>query len=728
MRRLNSFPNSQNLAIKSLFSFFSSLSKTHNTNPILLNYLIETLKIPESRALVISNKYSHIKSLEKQQTVRQFFRNVGLSDNHIQLAVSATPKILFSDINKTLKPKIELFQRLGFVGSDLGKFVSKNSFLLAVSLEKKLIPCVKIIQKILADRTTNENLIRVVSRCNWILTRDPEKSGLLRNIEYLKSCGIVGSQLSALLVRQTRLFCFEELKLRQLVLRLLDMGFSTDSRMFVHGLDALCCFSEETVDRKLDLFRSYGFSKEEFMEMFRRAPGIIRSSEGSLKSRLEFFLKEIKFKKSVLVHNPVCLTLSVENRVIPRYRVFQIVMSRGMLKKELSFRSMLLLSEENFLEKFVLSFGEDAEELLLAYKGHKLGPVTEGSEGSWYYAMKTSSGLFHHHEAVSGHFNVLSAMCLSSRVYVDSLLLVRCVGFSDTHIQLAVYRKPSILFADVNKTLKPKIGYFQQLGLVGSDLGKFISKYPNVLSASLERKLIPCVEILKEILAEDSNNEDLIRVIRRMSWDLVVIDPEKSGLLRNIEYLKSCGIVGSQLSMLLVRLPRLFCFNDLKLRQLVLRVLDMGFTTDSRMFVHGLGALCCLSEKTFDRKLDLFRSYGFSKEECIEMIRTAPRLLSASEERLKSGLDFFLKKIEFGKAVLVRRPCCMMYSIENRVIPRYRVFQIVTARRMLKKDWSFYSVLVLSEENFLNKYVLSFGDDAEELLLAYKGHKLGASS
>ncbi|KAL9462120.1 hypothetical protein AB3S75_000173 [Citrus x aurantiifolia] len=119
MRRLNSFPNSQNLAIKPLFSFFSSLSKIHNTSPILLNYLIETLKIPESRALVISNKYPHIKSLEKQQTVRQFFRNVGLSDNHIQLAVSATPKILFSDINKTLKPKIELFQRLGFVGSDL---------------------------------------------------------------------------------------------------------------------------------------------------------------------------------------------------------------------------------------------------------------------------------------------------------------------------------------------------------------------------------------------------------------------------------------------------------------------------------------------------------------------------------------------------------------------------------------------------------------------------------
>ncbi|KDO59981.1 hypothetical protein CISIN_1g042027mg [Citrus sinensis] len=285
------------------------------------------------------------------------------------------------------------------------------------------------------------------------------------------------------------------------------------------------------------------------------------------------------------------------------------------------------------------------------------------------------------------------------------------VGFSDTHIQLAVYRKPTILFADVNKTLKPKIGYFQQLGLVGSDL---------------ERKLIPCVEILKKILAEDYNNEDLIRVIRRMSWNLVM-DTEKSGLLRNIEYVKSCGIVGSQLSRLLVRQTRLFCFKEPKLRHLVSRLLEMGFSTNSRMFVYGLHALSCLSEETFDRKLELFRSYGFSKEEFMEMFRRAPGILKSSEERLKSGLEFFLKEIEFEKAVLVHILVCLTLSIENRVIPRYRVFQIVTSRGMLKKGWSFPSFLISSEENFLKKFVLSFGDDAEELLRAYKGHKLGSS-
>ncbi|GAY63494.1 hypothetical protein CUMW_226040 [Citrus unshiu] len=286
-RESNSFRNSQNFAIKSFFSFFSSVSKTPNTNSIFLNYLIETVNIPKSRALVISNKCPPIKSLQNPQNVRQFLHSVGFSDTHIQLAVYRKPTILFADVNKTLKPKIGYFQQLGLVGSDL------------------------------AEDYNNEDLIRVIRRMSWNLVMDTEKSGLLRNIEYVKSCGIVGSQLS----------------------------------------------------------RSYGFSKEEFMEMFRRAPGILKSSEERLKSGLEFFLKEIEFEKAVLVHIPVCLTLSIENRVIPRYRVFQIVTSRGMLKKGWSFPSFLISSEENFLKKFVLSFGDDAEELLRAYKGHKLDNI-----------------------------------------------------------------------------------------------------------------------------------------------------------------------------------------------------------------------------------------------------------------------------------------------------------------------------------------------------------------
>lgn len=51
--------------------------------------------------------------------------------------------------------------------------------------------------------------------------------------------------------------------------------------------------------------------------------------------------------------------------------------------------------------------------------------------------------------------------------------------------------------------------------------------------------MIPCIEVLKEILVNDTNNEDIFRVVGRQNEILT----DKSGLLRDIEFLKNCGIL-----------------------------------------------------------------------------------------------------------------------------------------------------------------------------------------
>lgn len=306
------------------------------------------------------------------------------------------------------------------------------------------------------------------------------------------------------------------------------------------------------------------------------------------------------------------------------------------------------------------------------------------------------------------------------------VLFLQNLGFSETQIRSAVRVSPHILFSDIDKTLKPKIEFFQQLGFVGSDLGKFISKNSTLLSVSLERRLIPCVEILKKILSNNENNQCLLRVLRRCNG-VVKGDPE-SRLLGNIAYLKRCGIVGSQLSMLLTRQPWLFVIQENKLRGLVSRVLDMGFVVNSRMLVYAVYTVSCMSHETFMRKLDFIRSSGFSSDECMEMFRKAPGLLRASEEKLKLGIEFFMNTIKLERSVLIRLPSCLMFSMEERVIPRYRVLQIMKSKRLLKKEPSFLHMLNLTEEVFLTKFIVKFSDHTEELLVAYKGHLLDSSS
>ncbi|KAH7565810.1 hypothetical protein JRO89_XS08G0020400 [Xanthoceras sorbifolium] len=268
------------------FYRFSSLTKipTHTPNALFFNYLIETLNLSNTEAQSISNspRFSNIKSLENPQSVLDYFRSVGLSETEIRSSVLFQPRILLSDVDRILKPKIEFFQEMGLLA--------------------------------------NHN--------------EPRKE-IVKEHAFLESCGIVGSQLSFLLKARHMIFVMEESELRDLVSRVLNLGFSVNSRIFVYGLAVVSGLSKETFDRKLELIRSFGFTKHEVMEMFQKQPTMLGKSEEQLK-------------------------------------VMQILKSKRLLKKEPSFVSVLKLCEEEFLDKYVARFTDDAQELLVAYKGHLL--------------------------------------------------------------------------------------------------------------------------------------------------------------------------------------------------------------------------------------------------------------------------------------------------------------------------------------------------------------------
>ncbi|KAE9449914.1 hypothetical protein C3L33_18187, partial [Rhododendron williamsianum] len=365
-------PNNKNKPFLCSFSSLSSLPRIHtaNTNLSLSNFLIDTLTFSEPQAISISNRFPSKKTLKKPQSVVQFLKQLGFSDPQIRSSVRLKPNILFSDVDKTLKPKLQFFQDLGFTGPYLGKFISTHAHVLLYSLERTLIPCVDIIKKTLGNDENNQGLIRVLQRSYWVVPKPVSR--LKCNIAFLESCGIVGPQLSLLLKKRPWVFFISELALRDLVSRVVDLGFSVDSRMLVHAVGTVSGMSRETFSRKIELFRTFGFSEDECMDMFRRAPALLGASEGKLKFGMEFFLYDVKLERSALVSWPTCLMYCMRERVLPRYRVLQVMKCKTLLKKEPTLLSVLDLSEEKFLEKYISRFRDDAEELLVAYKGDPL--------------------------------------------------------------------------------------------------------------------------------------------------------------------------------------------------------------------------------------------------------------------------------------------------------------------------------------------------------------------
>ncbi|KAH7860282.1 hypothetical protein Vadar_011636 [Vaccinium darrowii] len=297
----NLYPEPNNTPFLCLFSSVSSLVQNHNStptsNPSISNFLIETLAFSEPLAITISNRFPPPKTLENPHSVVQFLRQLGFSNTQVRSSIRLRPNMLFSDIDKTLKPKLQFFQDLGFTGPCLCNFISKHPHVLLDSLEKKWIPCIAIIKKILVNDKNNQDLIRVMQGSYWFCSKPVSR--MKCNIAFLESCGIVGSQLSMLLKRRPSLMFRREQSLKNIVSRVSDMGFPIGSRMLVHAVDVVGGTSVETFNRKIELYSTFGFSADECMEMFRRAPTLLGTSEGKLKLGMEFFLNEVKLERNL---------------------------------------------------------------------------------------------------------------------------------------------------------------------------------------------------------------------------------------------------------------------------------------------------------------------------------------------------------------------------------------------------------------------------------------------
>ncbi|ESW25587.1 hypothetical protein PHAVU_003G048700 [Phaseolus vulgaris] len=353
--------------LTSLLSFSTKSHCLHfNQTTSIIDYLNSNFQFSSTQSLYISKCVSRGRLPQNSLPVLTFLKKIGFSQTQILSVIRQRPQILFTDVDKILRPKIQFFQLSGFQGCELCSFISKNPSILTHSLKKTLVPSVEAIRKIVCDQ---KDFLLVLRRCGWIL---PKYKRFMDNVVFLERCGILGAHLALLLRLHPRLFLAHQSTIANSVSRAVDLGFRENSRMFVHAIHTLSCLSDKTFERKLKLINCFGFSKDEGLQMFKRTPTLFRTSEKKLKVGMEFFLHTVMLPKSVLVHMPKILMYSMEDRVLPRYKVFQLLKSKNLCKKVPSYIYVLCLSEEMFLDKYISQFRENAEELLVAYKGHYL--------------------------------------------------------------------------------------------------------------------------------------------------------------------------------------------------------------------------------------------------------------------------------------------------------------------------------------------------------------------
>lgn len=132
-----------------------------------------------------------------------------------------------------------------------------------------------------------------------------------------------------------------------------NLGLQPTAPSFSYALRVILQMNESTWNKKIEVMKDLGFNEEESLKAFKRAPNYLACSEENLRNSVGFYLDTMKLEPQNLIASPVLLSFSIENRVRPRYIVFQVLESKNLIEGTKKFVNFLLLTEMDFLYRCV---------------------------------------------------------------------------------------------------------------------------------------------------------------------------------------------------------------------------------------------------------------------------------------------------------------------------------------------------------------------------------------
>ncbi|KDP26009.1 hypothetical protein JCGZ_21042 [Jatropha curcas] len=157
------------------------------------------------------------------------------------------------------------------------------------------------------------------------------------------------------------------------------MGLNPLVLNFVVAIHAIRGFSKSTWEKKIDIYKKWGWSKEESIMAFGKHPWCMMASEKKIMAMMDFYINKMGQDSSYIAQSPVLLSLSLEKRVMPRCSVLKFLWSKRLIRPA-NLLWPLLISEERFLCKFVTPYEEEAPHLLKLYQQKSNLPRYEDME------------------------------------------------------------------------------------------------------------------------------------------------------------------------------------------------------------------------------------------------------------------------------------------------------------------------------------------------------------
>lgn len=314
-------------------------------------YLINSLGFSKQEAISASAKVTRTNSSKNPALCVNFLKQTGFSDTQIKILVSKFPDLLFYDVEKTLKPKLHCLSEMGLSGPELVKVLFRDWAFFQRGLDNSIKPLLSSLKKVL---DSDENVVRVVKRCSWLISY--YKGGTMEaNLNLLRSFGCSNDKIKHIVLRNPSILKHSTKKLEELLHRVeKEVGVSPNSAVFLHIVSVLANLSQEKVDTKVGVFKSFGWSDTNILTMLQKLPYCVALSEARIQTALTFLMKEVRYKSIYIASRPSLLTYSLEKRLMPRFEIWKFVNEKNLIKSRQEFYTVMTWPESKFLDKYVL--------------------------------------------------------------------------------------------------------------------------------------------------------------------------------------------------------------------------------------------------------------------------------------------------------------------------------------------------------------------------------------
>ncbi|CAL9049836.1 unnamed protein product [Musa banksii] len=295
---------------------------------LMAEYLVSSCGFDPDQAAKASKLLGRVESRHQPDSVLGLFKSYGFDNTQVKKVISANPRWLLLDVEKTLAPKFRALQDLGFSCSDITHLVRSNNDVTSDKSEN-ILSKIQLWQDLLES---NDFLVNLCKKNRRFLGYSIEKT-IQPNIEILRDCGITDQKLSMIIRHRPLLITRNAETLKALISRVEGLGVPRTSGIFPLTLCVLQRITEKNFKAHLEFFKGFGWSEDDFLAAFRKVPTLVGLSLKSLQRKMEFLVNEA-----------------------------------GCAPSHLALRPDILLCKKKFVEKFVNCYKEYPE-LIELYNG-----------------------------------------------------------------------------------------------------------------------------------------------------------------------------------------------------------------------------------------------------------------------------------------------------------------------------------------------------------------------